>query len=89
MDTNEIMLQEISRQLDRNRKEKEERRKIVNEFNLKRLQEMPKDDFEEKKKREALFNERKREYENYYYDDGERYTLCYTFEDQEKQRKKL
>ena len=41
----------------------------------------------EKKKREALFNERKRKYENHYY-DGERNILCYTFEDKEKQIEK-
>ena len=68
--------------------ETEERRKIVNDFNLKRSQEMPNDNPEEKKKREVLFNEKKIEYENNYHDDtGERYELCYTFEDHENQIK--
>ena len=40
------------------------------------------------KKKEKLFNEKKRKYENEYYDDGERYTLCYSFEDAEKQKEK-
>ena len=42
----------------------------------------------EKKEREALFNERKRKYESNHYENGERYKLCYSFEDKEKQIEK-
>ena len=55
----------------RRKNETEERVKIINEFYRKLLLEKPKDNPEEKKKREAIFNEKKREYE----EDGERCTL--------------
>ena len=44
------------------------------------------EEYQEMKKKEKLFNEKKRKYENEYYDDGERYTLCYSFEDEERQK---
>ena len=64
--------------------------KFISEMERKNLSEadLKKYEDEEKKKREALFNERKRKYENNYNEDGERYVLCYTFEDKEKQIEK-
>ena len=62
MKPHEEFLEILERNIELNEKETEERRKIVNEFNLKRSQEMPNDNPEEKKKREELFNLRKIEY---------------------------
>ena len=46
------------------------------------------EEYVEKQKRENKFNERKRNYENKDDGDGERNTLCYTFEEKETQLEK-